>query len=84
MMDRMLVEVYLPAALRGYDVWIPPNMPFWQVTYLVAQALARMCSGLYQADSASLLCERDTGEILNINMNAVQLGLKTGSRLMLV
>ncbi len=83
-MSKLLIEVYLPVALKSFDVQVPADMRLSQITQLVAGALAQMSGSLYAADSAPLLCDRDSGEILNINMTAWELGLRNGSRLMLI
>lgn len=83
-MSKIIVEVYLPAALQSYDIRIPTDMQLSQVTDLIAKALSQMSGFLYCADSSSLLCDCETGEILNINMSVWELGLKNGSRLMLI
>lgn len=83
-MNKILVEIYLPAVLRDFDVYIPADMRLSETTGLVASALANMSGHLYTADSASILCDRESGEILNINMTAWELGLRNGSKLMLI
>lgn len=83
-MNKLTVEVYLPAVLKSFDVKIPANMRLSQITPLVSEALAQMSGELYSADAASLLCDLKSGEILNINMTAWDLGLRNGSRLMLI
>ena len=83
-MNKLQIEVYLPAALRSFDVQIPANMTLAQTTKLVADALSQLSNSLYSAHSEPLLCDRDSGEILNINMTAWELGLRNGSKLMLI
>lgn len=83
-MSRILIEVYLPAALQSYDVRIPADMKLSEAAPLIASALSQLSGYLYCSDEASMLCDRETGEILNINMSAWELGLRNGSRLMLI
>ncbi len=83
-MKKLTVEVYLPAVLKSFDVRIPADMRLSQITPLISEALAQMSGALYSADAASLLCDYKSGEILNINMTAWDLGLRNGSRLMLI
>lgn len=83
-MNKLQIEIYLPAALRSFDVQIPPDMKLAQVTHLTAGALSQLSNSLYCADGGPLLCDRDSGQILNINMTAWELGLRNGSRLMLI
>lgn len=83
-MNKIIVEVYLPAALRTYDVRIPADVQLFEVTSQVAQALSILSEGLYIATEDALLLERESGSILDINMTAWELGLQNGSRLMLI
>ncbi len=83
-MKKLTVEVYLPAVLKSFDVRIPADMRLSQITPLISEALAQMSGALYSAGAVSLLCDYKSGEILNINMTAWDLGLRNGSRLMLI
>lgn len=83
-MSKVTIEVYLPAALRSFDIQVSIDSRLSRVTELAAKALGDLSGGLYAADSSSVLCCRETGEILNVNMTVWELGLKNGSRLMLV
>lgn len=83
-MHKVIVEVYLPAALHSYDVKIPVNLPLHQLISLIGQAISRLSDGLYAADDSSILLQRESGSILNINMTPVELGLCNGSRLILI
>lgn len=83
-MSKIKVEVYLPAIMKSFDVQIPADLPLAKVTPLVAQALSQLSDTSYTPDTTPLLCERDSGGILNINMTAWNLGLRNGSRLMLI
>lgn len=83
-MNKLLIEVYLPAAQKSFDLLIPADMKVSQLTKLAAQALSQLSGALYAADDDSLLCDRESGRILDINMTAWNLGLRNGSRLMLI
>lgn len=83
-MNKFLVEIYLPAAMRSYDVWIPPDVRVAEITPLAANALSRMSGGLYRVKGTPLLCWRESGQILNIDKTPWELGLRNGSRLLLI
>ena len=46
--------------------------------------VSRLSGGVYEADPACVLCDRDSGAILNINMTVWELELRNGSKLMLI
>lgn len=83
-MDEIMVEIYLPASGKTYDVEIPYTSKLSLVTALVASALAELSEGQYMDNNKSLLIDRDTGNIFNINYSAYELGLTNGSRLILI
>lgn len=83
-MNRILVEIYLPPALAAYDVRIPADVQLYKSIALVGQALSRLSGGLYTADRDAVVLQRDNGAILNINMTPWELGIRNGSRLMLI
>lgn len=83
-MDKILVEVYLPAGNKSYDVYIPLKSKFHEIITLLAGTFTELSSGYFTASKDVVICDRATGIILNINMSAEELGLKNGSKLMLI
>lgn len=83
-MKKLTLEIYLPAAQRAFDVQIPANAFLFQVLELAGREISRLSGGLYEADPACVLCDRDSGAILNINMTVWELELRNGSKLMLI
>ena len=83
-MKRVLLEIYLPSAQRTFDVWVPACARLSQVNRLTAKAFEGLCGGMYTANGSSVLCDRRTGEIFNINMTVWELGQRNGSKLMLI
>lgn len=83
-MGKVLINVYLPSALKSYDVMVPADMRLCQAAKLIAGTLSQISGSLYSEGSVPTLCDRITGDILNINMSVWELGLRNGSQLMLV
>lgn len=83
-MDKILIEVFLPAANKSFEIYIPLDLKFHEVTFLVSKTVSELSNGLFTSNDDSILCERETGNILNINMSAKELKLKNGSKLMLL
>lgn len=82
-MDKILIEILLPAINRRFEVYIPLDLKFYDVTFLVSKALSELSNGLFIYTEDSILCEGDTGNILDVNMSARQLKLKNGTKLIL-
>lgn len=83
-MDKILVEIYLPAANRSYDVYIPLNCKIHEIVGLIAGTFTELSDGYFTASNDVVICDKVTGVIFNINMSAKELGLKNGSKLMLI
>jgi len=83
-MSKILVEVYLPAALQSYDILIPEEMKVAQAAGLIGGALEQLSVNLFRAGPTPILCDRETGGILGIDMAIGELDLHNGSRLMLI
>ena len=83
-MDKILIDVLVPAANRSFEIYIPLDLKFYEITLLVSKIISELSNGLFISYDDSILCERATGDILNINMSARELKLKNGAKLMLL
>lgn len=84
MNNKALVEIAVPSAGQKYDVFIPLDCRMSDVIKMVAGALSDLSDGKYKATDEAILCDAETGIIFNINMEVAELGIKTGSRLVLI
>lgn len=84
MNHKALVEISVPASGEKYDVWIPLGSRMSDVLKLVSAALSDLSNGKYCAAEDAVLCDAETGIIYNVNMEVAELGIKNGSRLMLI
>ena len=84
MNNKILVEIFVPATREKYDVYIPTESRMSEVLKMVSSALTDLSEGKFKANQDTVLCDSDTGIIYNVNMEVVELGIKTGSRLMLI
>lgn len=83
-MNKVLVEVFLPAANRSFDVFIPLESKMSEVVVLVSSLLSDLSDGKYKANGNAVLCDAQSGIIYNINMAVAELGITNGSKLMLI
>lgn len=84
MSNKALVEISVPATAQKFDVYIPLESKMSEVTKMVSCALNDLSDGKYKATDEAVLCDADTGIIFNINIEVAELGIKNGSRLMLI
>lgn len=83
-MNKMLVEIYVPAAKKNFDMLIPRSIMMYEAVELISKIAAEISEGIFVADKDTVVCRREDGAILNINLSVRELGLKHGSRLMLI
>jgi hypothetical protein len=83
-MHKILVEIYNPASNNSYDVFIPLKSSLYEVVYLLSTTISELSQGQYKATEQSILCDRQTGDLFDINKTIEELGLKNGSKLMLL
>lgn len=83
-MNKILVEVHVPVAGKSFDMFIPTHLMLHEAMLLIKKIAMEMSDGLFVASSETTLCNRSDGSILNINLSVYELGLKNGSKLMLI
>lgn len=83
-MEKVLVEVFLPAANTSYDIYIPLVGRMNEIVMLVSTVLSELSAGKYKADSSAVLCDAATGAVFDINRTVEELGIKNGSKLILI
>ncbi len=83
-MEKVLVEVYVPVLASSYDIFIPQQSPMYEVLELMKKAIADLSEGRFVANEGTAICHREDGAIININLSVYELGIKNGSKLMLI
>jgi hypothetical protein len=84
MNNKILVELLLPAAEQTYDVYLPPESLTSAVQKLLSSIFNELADGKFKPTGAEILCDAETGAIYDMNMTVAELGLKNGSRIMLI
>ena len=82
--SKALVEIIVPAADVKFDVYIPLESRMEEVLRLVSAALSDLTNGKYKATDDTVLCDAESGIIFNVNMAVAELGIRNGSRMMLI
>ena len=83
-MDKILIEVFVPALGSPFDIFIPAQAYLFEVLELIKKAVTELSEGRFTADGTTALCFRENGAIININLSVAGLALHDGSRLMLI
>ena len=83
-MEKVLVEVFVPVLERTFEIFIPLSSPMYEVLELMKRAVREMSDGSFVADKNTTVCYREDGTIVNINVSVYELGIRNGSKLMLI
>jgi hypothetical protein len=81
---KYLVEVYLPAAQKRFDMRIPATSRMGEINSLVASIAADLSEGSYRATKQSILINAADGEMYDVNMTALEQGIRNGTQLILI
>lgn len=79
-----MVEVYLPAAQKSFDMRIPASSQMGEISNLVASLASDLSDGSYKATTQTILINANNGEMYDVNMTASEQGIRNGTRLILI
>ena len=68
----------------SFDAFIPKQLYMYEALELIKKAAIEISDGRYVADKNTIICYRENGSILNINLSVFELEIKNGSKLMLI
>lgn len=84
MVNKILVEIFVPTIEEKYDVFIPINKTVETVLILVNKAINEITNGMYTLKNTSMFCNKENGQIYELNALIKDTGLKNGSKLLLI
>lgn len=84
MTNKYIVEIYLPAAQKSFDMKIPVQSRMSEINMLAAAIASELSEGSFKAGDSSFLADAVNGRILDVNMTALELGIQNGSKLILI
>ena len=74
----------MPNSSEKYQLFIPPNVQMYKLADLIGKAVIDLGDGTFIPDSTAVLCKKETGNVLNMNLTAREIGIKNGTNLMLI
>lgn len=83
-MDKVLVEVFVPVLNQSFDIFIPRQERMAEVLELIKKAVSEMSDERFVSNENTIICHREDGMILNINLSVYELNVRNGSKLMLI
>ena len=83
-MKKYLVDVYLPALGKHYDVYLPTGKQIGEATQLLVGIAESLSGGSYKGSGASLLLDAASGEPMSKSDTVHDAGIRNSSRLILI
>ena len=84
MMNKILVEVYIPTIEKKYDVLLPVNKKINQIKYLLVKAINELCGVYYKTKSMTIIYYKLTAKPYDINLNLIDSDIRNGTELILM
>lgn len=84
MLNKILIEVYIPVSQRTFDVFVPRKSRLAEILALLKKIVPELSAGYFVAGRDTVLCSRREGAIYDLNLTPEELGLENGAQLMLL
>ncbi|NLE06173.1 MAG: hypothetical protein GX638_15405 [Crenarchaeota archaeon] len=82
--NKCIIEVYIPAVLKRFDVVVNPKSKMYVIQILILKLVGDLLDGCYLPSDNSIFVNFENGEIYDINMTAEEQDISNGSCLMLL
>jgi hypothetical protein len=83
-MKKYLVDVYLPATGKHYDVYLPAGKQIGEATQLLVSIIESLSSGSYIGTADAVLIDALSGEPLDRSSTVYDAGIRNSSKLILI
>ena len=83
-MLKYLVDVYLPAAGKHYDVCLPSGKRVGEAAQLLVSLAESLSGGSYKGTADSVLLDAVSGEPYDRGVTVYDAGIRNASRLILI
>ena len=83
-MKKYLVDVYLPAAGKHLDVYLPTGKKIGEATKLLVNVAESLSDGSYKGTANAVLLNANNGEPFNPNDTVYDVGIRNSSKLILI
>ena len=83
-MDKIIVELRIPAIDKIYDVKIPRDIQIWEATQLIVKMVSNLHPVLYASENEAMLVDYESGKVIAVNALVADSGLTNGARVMLI
>jgi hypothetical protein len=83
-MNKVLVEICIPAIGKRFDIFVPTDVPIEDVRKVIAGGVAEITNGKYIQSGEEQLCLREPEGVLNPSYCLQDYGIKDSTQLFLI
>lgn len=83
-MNKVLVEIYIPAIGEHFDIFVPVDVSIRDVTKVITDGVVEITNGKYVASNCELLCLKEPAGLLDPSCTLGDYGVKVGTQLYLI
>lgn len=83
-MDRVLIDLYVPAIEMKYNVWIPLNKEIYAIISLIVKGIKEIKKDQYSPTQLPNLYDKQTGEKYDVNSKVKDTSIRNGSEIILI
>ncbi len=83
-MIKYLVDVYLPASGKHFDVFLPANKLIGEVISLLVDIVVPLSGNSFERTADTILINAANGEVYNFNTTVFDAGIRNAAKLILI
>lgn len=83
-MEKVLLNIYIPATGGTFDVFVPINLPIKELTPVIANGISELSGGKYYVSKHEMLCSEEESGPLNPNRTLQEYGIQDGTHLYMI
>ena len=84
MKNKVLVELYVPTIDEIYNLYLPVNRKIGNIIALLNKSLTEVTNGEFVGNEYTMLYNRNTGEMYDVNLSLRKTNIRNGSSIVLL
>lgn len=84
MMNKVLVNLYVPMLDKSYDVFIPVNEIMWKINRLLTKSISDLVDGSFPLDKNYILVNIENGRIYDNNEIVINTDIRNSTKIALI
>lgn len=82
-MDKILINLFIPALNEHFDVFVPDFLPVKDVCALLGDAIQELSNKQYVSSRQEILCSVERLQVLSFERSLMDYGIQNGEHLLL-